>query len=87
MISEIIKKRTTEQLKYNYKSTKTVVSILIALLLLLIFAAIYGLLTKDNNPVFISILVVGIFCCGALPHQFKFMKIVKKELYLRKEIV
>ncbi len=84
MIPEYIKRQTTEQLKSHFKKTRVVVIVLMIMLSLLIFASIYGLLVKDNKPVFISILVVSLFCFGALPHQFKMMRKIKEELKNRR---
>ena len=86
MIPEYIKKQTTEQLKSYRKKTKVVVIILIMILSLLISFSIYGLIAKDNNPVFISISVVSLFCFGTLPHQFKLMKKIKEEIENRRII-
>ena len=83
MIPEFIKSKTDIQLKIYYKQTKNVLIGLILFLSLLVGYAIYGLLTKDNNPVNISILFVSLFCFAALPHQFKLMNKIKKEIAIR----
>ena len=84
MIPEYIKRQTTEQLKSHFKKTKVVVIVIMMMLTLLVCASIYGLITKDNNPVFISILVVSLFCFAAMSHQFKMMRKIKEELKNRR---
>ncbi|MEQ6125022.1 hypothetical protein AAON49_12515 [Pseudotenacibaculum sp. MALMAid0570] len=86
MIPQYIKRLTTEQLKSRLKKTRVVVIVLIVMLSVLICASVYGLITKDNNPVFLSILVVGLFCFGTLPHQFKMMRKIKEEIESRRII-
>ena len=80
MIPAFVKSKSTQQLISYYKKTSIVVIILILLLLQLLVFAIYGLLYKENKPVNISILVVCLFCFGALTYQFKLLRAIKKEL-------
>ncbi|WP_435413953.1 hypothetical protein [Polaribacter aestuariivivens] len=83
MTPEYLKRKTTAELKKEYKSTKVVLKGLILFLIVLISYAIYGLLKKGDNVVFFSILFVGIFCLSTLPYQIKFMKKIKEEIKKR----
>ena len=79
---------------YKYKSDarleselKGVKIITLALLLVIgaLFAvSLYGLVTKDDNSIFMPLIAVAICCSGILPVQFSSMKKIKEELQLRK---
>ena len=79
-----IKNKTNTELIIYYKQSKNVVNGLIIFLSLLVVYAVYGLLTKDNNVTNGSILFVSLFCFGILPHQFKMIKKIEKEIKDRK---
>lgn len=84
MFSEYFKNRSTEQLKSEVKKTRNVLIVVIILLSLLMCFCFYKLIENNQKPLYISILVVSLFCFGALVHQFKFIRKAKKEIEIRK---
>ncbi|MBB6461977.1 redox-active disulfide protein 2 [Flammeovirga kamogawensis] len=74
------KEKTTEKLGSELKLLKTSIVILTVTILVLFIVCIFGLLTMDNNRVFISIIVVPIALSAILPSQISNMKKIKVEL-------
>jgi len=64
---------------------RTEVSTLIGVLSLLLITSIYGLVTKENNLTFISLIAVAISLSAILPILFMNMKKIKKKINSRKE--
>ncbi|PIB25176.1 hypothetical protein BFP77_14840 [Maribacter sp. 4U21] len=77
------KEKTTEKLESELKLLKMSTGILTGILLVLFIICIFGLLTKENNRVFISMIVVPIALSAILPSQFSNMKKIKSELEFR----
>lgn len=81
-----LKEKTTEKLVSELKLLKMSTGILTGILLVLFIVCIFGLLTKDNNRVFISMIVVPIALSAILPSQFSNMKKIKAELESRNKL-
>ncbi|MFK7953505.1 MAG: hypothetical protein AB8B73_11710 [Ekhidna sp.] len=83
MVKDDLKSKTVEQLMNQLKATKIIAGALIGVLSLLFSVTIYGLIAKDDNAVFIALMVVAFSCSATLPLQFGTMKKIKDELKLR----
>ena len=79
-----LKEKTTEKLASELRLLKMSTGILIGILSVLFIVCVFGLFTKDNNRVFISLIVVPIALSAILPSQFSNMKKIKAELESRK---
>ncbi len=75
--------KSTEKLKADLKTIKSVTGMLIGVLIVLFSVIIYGLLSQENNSTFIALIAVGVSCAGILPLQFSNMKKIKAELASR----
>lgn len=75
----------TEKLEGQLKGIKIIAGALIGVLSLLLITSIYGLVTKENNLTFISLIAVAISLSAILPLLFMNMKKIKKEINSRKE--
>ena len=80
-----INKMTTEKLVSNIKAIKIITSALIIVVSLLLIISILGYLLKDNNKVFLPLIVVGISCGIMIPIQLSTLKKMKLELKERTE--
>ncbi|MBV6645862.1 MAG: hypothetical protein KI790_10455 [Cyclobacteriaceae bacterium] len=76
--------KTTEKLRSELKTTRTVTGALIGVLVVLFTVTIFGLLTKEDNSTFIALMAVGISCSAIIPSQFSNIKKIKTELDTRK---
>ena len=79
-----LKEKTTEKLNSELKILKLSTGILTGILLVLFIICVFGLLTKDDNRVFISMIVVPIALSAILPLQYSNIKKIKAELKNRK---
>ena len=73
----------TEKLEGQLIAIKIIAGALIGVLSLLLITSIYGLVTKENNLTFISLIAVAISISAILPIQFVNMKNIKTELNSR----
>lgn len=76
--------KSTEKLEGELKGLKIINGTLIGVLGLLFVVCIYGLLTKNDNGVFTSLIVVPIALSAIIPLNFGNMKKIKNELESRK---
>lgn len=79
------KNKSAEQLKSSLRALKIVSITLSIVVILLMIVTIFGMLTKDNKAVFISLFVVAMSCGAILPVQFASMKKIKEELQSREK--
>tara|TARA_B110000090_G_C12946804_1_gene279552 strand:- start:228 stop:488 length:261 start_codon:yes stop_codon:yes gene_type:complete len=84
MKEDNLKNETSEKLESELQVIKIITGALIGVLSVLFTVSIYGLITKEDNATFISLIVVAISCSAILPLQFNSMKKIKTELELRK---
>lgn len=75
--------KTTEELKANWGMLKGITIVLAIVVVLLIAVNIYGLLTKEDNSIFIPLFVVAISSGGMIPLLMISMKKIKAEINLR----
>lgn len=75
--------KTTEKLEGELKAIKFLTGALIGVLTLLLIISIYGLIAKENNSTFISLIAVAVSLSAILPLQFINMKKIKTELNTR----
>ncbi|MEM0931318.1 MAG: hypothetical protein AAGJ12_02555 [Bacteroidota bacterium] len=78
------KTETKESLKSKIDKLKIVTGMLSAVLLILFVICVYGLLTKDDNDVFLGLIVVPIALSSILFVNVKSMKKMKSELESRR---
>jgi phosphatidylserine synthase len=78
-----LKMKSTERLKSELSGLKIITGTLVIILTVLFTVNLYGLLSKENNTVFIAGMTVAVSLCAILPSQFMSMKKIKTELKLR----
>lgn len=79
-----IKNKPTEKLEGELKGLQVVCGALIVVLSLLLGITIYGMLTKEDNSVFISLMAVAFSLSAMVPILYLNIKKIKKELASRK---
>jgi hypothetical protein len=83
MIKIDLKNKTSEKLNSELELIKIIIGMLIGALSLLVGICIYGLLAKDNNGTFISLLVVAFTTSLIIPSGYGYLKKIKEELKSR----
>ena len=79
-----LKNQTKEQLATSMNMLKGITGALIIMVVILLSISIYGLITKQNNTIFISLIAVGTSCSAILTVQFILMNKIQTELKSRK---
>lgn len=77
------KDKSNEKLTSELKGLQIITGALIGIVSLLFIITLYGLLTKDNNKVFIPLMVVAISSGMMIPINFRNMNKIKKEIERR----
>lgn len=77
--------KTTQELLASIQAHKVIIIALAIVGGLLAAVCIYGLTTKDENSVFLPLLVVAFSCTGIIPLQISAISNMKKELISREE--
>lgn len=85
MKKQNVKNKTSEKLNSELNGIKIITGVLIGVLFFLVGICIYGLLTKDNNATFISLLVVAFSLSLIILVNYMNMMKIKKELKSRIE--
>jgi hypothetical protein len=85
MKNEDLKKKEIEKLERQFTAIKIITGALIGVLTLLFIVSIYGLIVKENNSIFMALIVVAISLCAVLPLLFVTMKNIKNKLNMRTE--
>ena len=78
-----ISEKTTEKLEGELKGLKIITGALLGVLVVLFIVCIYGLLRKDDNGIFSSLIVVPIALSTILPLNYGNIKKIKAELESR----
>lgn len=78
-----LKNQTTAQLTTNMNMLKGITGALVIMIIILLSISIYGLITKENNTIFIALIAVGTSCSTILSVQFILMNKIKAELKSR----
>lgn len=78
-----LKTKTTEKLKGELNGLKVITGALIGVLGVLFIFCIYGIMTKDDNAFFISMIVVPIALSAIIPINYGKIKKIKTELESR----
>lgn len=78
-----ISEKTTEKLEEELKGLKIITGALLGVLVVLFIVCIYGLLRKDDNGIFSSLIVVPIALSTILPLNYGNIKKIKAELESR----
>lgn len=79
-----LKNQSTQQLIKSMNMLKGIIGALLIMILILLSISIYGLITADNNTIFIALISVGISCSVILSVIFILMNNIKTELKYRK---
>ncbi len=79
-----LKEKTKEKLNGELNSLKMVTGALIGVLAVLFIFCIYGIMSKEDNAFFISMIVVPIALSAIIPINYGKMKKIKIELESRK---
>ncbi|MCL5244271.1 DUF4448 domain-containing protein [Cellulophaga sp. 20_2_10] len=83
MKTQDLKGKPTDQLKGELNMLK-VLTIALSVVVFLLFAiCMYGLILKDNNGVFIPLMVVAFSTGSMIPMNYMNMKKIKEELKTR----
>lgn len=83
MTKNTFEAKTTEELKAIWGMLKGITIVLAVVVVLLIAVNIYGLLTKEDDSIFIALFVVAISSGGMVPLLMFSMKKIKAEITLR----
>lgn len=78
-----LKTKTTEKLKAELNGLKVITGALIGVLGVLFIFCIYGMMTKEDNAFFISMIVVPIALSAIIPINYGKIKNIKLELESR----
>ena len=78
-----LKEKTIKQLEAELKGLKILNVALIVVMGLLFIICIHGLLTKDNNRVFGSIIIIPLASSAIIPINYGNIKKIKAELESR----
>ncbi|WP_109301438.1 hypothetical protein [Aquimarina sp. AU474] len=84
MEKDDLKSKTNERLNSELKGLKVITGALVVVLSLLFAITIYGVLTKEDNTVFIALMAVAISLSAMIPINYAKIKGINKELKLRK---
>lgn len=77
--------KTQKELEENLNQLRIVNIAIIVVLSILCLICVYGLIVKDNDRVFISLLVIPIALSAVIPINFENIKKIKVELKSREE--
>lgn len=79
-----LKNKATEKLNTELKGVKIITGTLISVLILLFIICIYGLIVKENNSTFISLMIIPFALSPIILLNLRSIQKIKKELELRK---
>ncbi|MBO3697668.1 hypothetical protein [Roseivirga sp. E12] len=75
--------QSTEQLHNNLKAIKIILGALILVFSLLMIITIFGMLTKEDNSVYLPLFIVALSGSAMIPLQLNSMKKIKSEIASR----
>lgn len=78
-----LKDKTSHQLKNELRGTKLITGALIGVLILLFIICVYGLLKKEENSVFMFLIIIPLALSPIVILNYRNMKKINKELELR----
>ena len=78
-----LKNKNRSKLVAELQTYKILTYLIIGILILLIAVSVYGLMTKEDNTTFFSLLVIIICLSFCIPFNYSIIKKIKKEVELR----